>query len=92
MLLTSKKLTDLQALSPIQLNTRFLEDVLTGLNSSPKKLEAKYFYDKTGDLLFQKIMGCQEYYVTRAEAEIFQTHGGGDGLRLSTFWVNYNRC
>ena len=90
MLLTSNKFTDLQVLSPIQLNTRFLEDVLTGLNSYPKKLEAKYFYDKTGDLLFQKIMGCEEYYVTRAEAEIFQTHGGAIAIALTADFAGFD--
>ncbi|RYG34439.1 MAG: L-histidine N(alpha)-methyltransferase, partial [Chitinophagaceae bacterium] len=32
------------------------------------------FYNQTGDKLFQEIMGSEEYYVTRCEAEIFQTH------------------
>jgi len=51
----------------------FLKDVLKGLSSSPKKLDSKYFYDATGDSLFQQIMACEEYYVTRCEAEIFKT-------------------
>jgi len=52
----------------------FLEDVLKGLSSYPKKLDSKYFYDAKGDSLFQKIMGCEEYYVTRSEAEIFKNY------------------
>ncbi len=32
---------------------RFLEDVLRGLQSTPKYLQSKYFYDKRGDELFQ---------------------------------------
>lgn len=50
----------------------FLKDVLEGLRSSPKFLESKYFYNKKGDELFQKIMWCKEYYPTRAEMEIFE--------------------
>ncbi|MFY0689093.1 MAG: L-histidine N(alpha)-methyltransferase [Cyclobacteriaceae bacterium] len=50
----------------------FLEDVKTGLSSNPKSLPSKYFYDKRGDELFQQIMALEEYYLTRAEYEIFQ--------------------
>lgn len=49
----------------------FLTDVLKGLQSSPKYLDSKYFYDKKGDELFQKIMDSDEYYLTNAEMEIF---------------------
>ncbi|MGN6249349.1 MAG: L-histidine N(alpha)-methyltransferase [Ginsengibacter sp.] len=49
----------------------FLNDVLKGLQSSPKYLQSKYFYDKKGDELFQKIMESDEYYLTNAEMEIF---------------------
>jgi dimethylhistidine N-methyltransferase len=49
----------------------FLKDVLHGLQSSPKYLDSKYFYDKKGDELFQKIMASDEYYLTNAEMEIF---------------------
>lgn len=63
---------------------RFLEDVLAGLRSTPKQLQSKYFYDKTGDTLFQKIMDAEEYYVTRCEAEIFQTHGHAIAAALKT--------
>ncbi|HEY5369487.1 MAG TPA: L-histidine N(alpha)-methyltransferase [Hanamia sp.] len=49
----------------------FLKDVLRGLQSSPKYLYSKYFYDKKGDELFQKIMASKEYYLTDSEMEIF---------------------
>lgn len=51
----------------------FLEDVLKGLGSSPKYLQSKYFYDKRGDKLFQEIMNCDEYYLTKCELEIFSS-------------------
>jgi L-histidine N-alpha-methyltransferase len=62
-------------LVPAQPNTllqKFQEDVLWGLACNPKKLESKYFYDKEGDVLFQQIMACPDYYLTSCEQEIFQ--------------------
>lgn len=50
----------------------FLADVLEGLNSSPKKLHSKYFYDEAGDRLFQQIMNMPEYYLTDCELDIFK--------------------
>lgn len=51
---------------------QFKQDVLTGLSQTPKQIPSKYFYDKRGDELFVKIMNMPEYYLTRAEMEIFQ--------------------
>ncbi|MCC8410879.1 L-histidine N(alpha)-methyltransferase [Mucilaginibacter sp. UR6-1] len=51
--------------------SRFMHDVLTGLSTSPKHLQSKYFYDEQGDKLFQDIMNCPEYYLTGLEMEIF---------------------
>ncbi|SDH88247.1 dimethylhistidine N-methyltransferase [Chryseobacterium taeanense] len=53
-------------------DNHFLNDVLNGLRSTPKHLSSKYFYDKRGDELFQKIMAMPEYYLTRCELEIFK--------------------
>lgn len=51
---------------------QFLKDVLSGLQAEPKYLLSKYFYDKKGDELFEQIMRCQDYYLTRCELEIFK--------------------
>lgn len=51
-------------------DSTFRQDVLTGLTAPHKYLLSKYFYDAKGDALFQQIMRCPEYYLTRAEAEI----------------------
>ncbi|MHC0444793.1 L-histidine N(alpha)-methyltransferase [Flavobacterium sp. 3-218] len=51
---------------------QFRFDVLQGLQSTPKKLDSKYFYDKIGDTLFQQIMAMPEYYLTNCEMDIFQ--------------------
>nr|WP_294858496.1 L-histidine N(alpha)-methyltransferase [uncultured Fluviicola sp.] len=51
---------------------QFKQDVLFGLSQTPKQIPSKYFYDKRGDELFVQIMNMPEYYLTRAEMEIFQ--------------------
>ena len=61
-------------MSEIALITQFAEDVEKGLSSNPKKLSSKYFYDARGDELFQQIMNLDEYYLTNAEKNVFETH------------------
>ena len=51
-----------------------MEDVLIGLTARQKYLPSKYLYNKRGDEIFQQIMAMPEYYLTRAEHEIFSTH------------------
>src|SRR5271163_2863272 len=47
-------------------------DVRDGLQSSPKSLPPKWFYDSLGSDLFDQITRLPEYYPTRAEAEILR--------------------
>jgi len=54
----------------------FYNDVINGLKAANKYLQSKYFYDGTGDRLFQQIMACPEYYPTRCEMEILQHQSG----------------
>ncbi|MDQ6814839.1 MAG: L-histidine N(alpha)-methyltransferase [Bacteroidota bacterium] len=56
--------------------SEFLKDVVQGLSAEEKVLQSKYFYDAKGDVLFQKIMACKEYYPTRCEMEIFTQQTG----------------
>lgn len=53
-------------------NTLFLEETLAGLAQWPKHMYAKYFYDATGDKIFQQIMHMDEYYLTNAEMDIMK--------------------
>lgn len=53
---------------------QFASDVLAGLRAEPKWLPSKYFYDPTGDRLFQQIMELDEYYLTRTEYAILDTY------------------
>ncbi|HEX8282087.1 MAG TPA: L-histidine N(alpha)-methyltransferase [Pyrinomonadaceae bacterium] len=49
----------------------FAEDVRRGFASDRKSLPPKYFYDELGSHLFDAICLLPEYYLTRAEADIF---------------------
>ncbi len=60
----------MQSSTATQQNT-FADDVQRGLSAAPKFLSSKYFYDDEGSRLFQEIMKLPEYYLTRAEFEIF---------------------
>ncbi|MFO7826384.1 MAG: L-histidine N(alpha)-methyltransferase [Cyclobacterium sp.] len=50
----------------------FEKDVLTGLQSNPKRLYSKYFYDDKGSAIFQQIMHMPEYYLPGCETEILR--------------------
>ncbi|MEM9266986.1 MAG: L-histidine N(alpha)-methyltransferase [Cyanobacteria bacterium P01_F01_bin.13] len=50
------------------------QDVIEGLTQSPKVLPPKYFYDRLGSELFEKICALPEYYPTRTEAAIFERY------------------
>ena len=52
----------------------FAGDVRRGLTAARKSLPPKYFYDELGSQLFEAICLLPEYYLTRAEAEIFARH------------------
>ena len=50
------------------------DDVRAGLTSSPKTLPPYLFYDEIGSRLYERITELPEYYLTRAEREIFVAH------------------
>lgn len=52
------------------MENQFALDVIQGLTNKPKYLSSKYFYDETGDALFQRIMNLDDYYLTACEYEI----------------------
>lgn len=51
-------------------------DVRIGLTKPFKELSPRYFYDERGSELFEAITKEPEYYPTRAEREILETHSG----------------
>lgn len=50
------------------------EEVLQGLARRPKAIPPKFFYDQRGSELFDAIGELPEYYLTRTEIGILQTH------------------
>ena len=62
------------AAAPASAGPSFSEDTRRGLTATPKVLFPKYFYDALGSRLFEALCELPEYYVTRAEEEIFQRH------------------
>lgn len=53
----------------------FGQDVLAGLQATPKRLSSKYLYDRVGSALFEAITHLPEYYLTAAETEILRECG-----------------
>lgn len=62
--------------------TPFLDDVLRGLQQSPKTLPCKYFYDAVGSRLFDRICELDEYYPTRTEQAITVAHADAIAARI----------
>jgi len=56
------------------MSNSFEQEVLEGLSLPAKKLSSKYFYDDKGSRIFREIMAMPEYYPTKCELRIFQTH------------------
>jgi dimethylhistidine N-methyltransferase len=54
------------------MNTEFLHEAIQGLQSTPKRLSPKFFYDQRGSELFEKICSVKEYYPTRLETQILK--------------------
>lgn len=50
----------------------FAEEIQHSLNQEQKFINPKFFYDKTGSLLFEKICTLPEYYLTRTEVKILK--------------------
>lgn len=83
--------TATQQTNNVLTDEQFYKDVVTGLSAMPKRLDSKYFYDAQGDKIFQELMGCEEYYPTNCEMEIFTSQtaeickaiiAGGDAFDL----------
>ena len=50
------------------------QDILAGLSAPQKRLAPKYFYDRRGSQLFDRICELPEYYPTRTELAIMRSH------------------
>ena len=61
-------------LAPNARRTCLERDVRAGLTAPNKVLPPVWFYDERGSLLFDEITRLPEYYLTRAERAILETH------------------
>ncbi|MBB1332435.1 MULTISPECIES: L-histidine N(alpha)-methyltransferase [unclassified Pseudoalteromonas] len=67
-------MSQITTLTTIDIDNRFLNDVIAGLSQQQKNLPCKYFYDDNGAALFEQITELDEYYVTRTELSILTKH------------------
>ena len=52
------------------------DEILRGLTAPQKRLSPKYFYDKRGSEIFDRICTLAEYYPTRTEMSLLEDHLG----------------
>ncbi|HKT71807.1 MAG TPA: L-histidine N(alpha)-methyltransferase [Steroidobacteraceae bacterium] len=70
------------ALNRLPADWALFNDVLSGLRATPKRLSSTYLYDERGSQLFDEICELPEYYVTRTETRILQTHARDIAARI----------
>jgi L-histidine N-alpha-methyltransferase len=63
-------------LTAADLARQLREDVREGLSATPKRLPAKWHYDRRGSELFDRITALDEYYPTRRERQILEARSG----------------
>lgn len=57
------------------MTTTATTEIVAGLMQSASSIAPKYFYDAVGSALFEQITRLPQYYPTRVEQQIMQTHG-----------------
>jgi dimethylhistidine N-methyltransferase len=72
-------MTEQQPLTELQVNVapavnQFRAEVIAGLTQPQKELPCKYLYDEQGSRLFDQICELTDYYPTRTETSIMETH------------------
>ena len=61
-------------IAPPQVDPGFRADVLAGFRMRPRAIPARWFYDREGSELFEKITELPEYYPTRVETALLARH------------------
>ena len=61
------------------------KEILEGLQAEQKSISSKYFYNRAGSILFEKITRLEEYYPTRTEKAILQSIAPGLMERYGTY-------
>ena len=73
----------LQEIGPEEVRT----EIIAGLNSDPKYISSKYFYNTKGSLLFEEITRLEEYYPTRTEKGILKQIAPGLMKQYGTYEI-----
>ena len=55
---------------PLVVDPAFARDVVNGLSLRPRTIAPRWFYDRSGSELFERITELPEYYLTRTERSI----------------------
>jgi len=63
-------------LAPNRVDPAFRADVLAGLRMRPRAIPARWFYDREGSELFEKITELPEYYPTKVETGLLAQYSG----------------
>jgi L-histidine N-alpha-methyltransferase len=71
---TSSPAFDLLLLPAVREREELIRDVQTGLQSGPRSLKPWMFYDEVGSQLFERITTLAEYYPTRTERSLLESH------------------
>src|SRR6516165_10137268 len=61
-------------LTPDEVRSQMRTDALKGLQGDEKSIPPVWFYDDRGSQLFEAITQLPEYYPTRAERALLETH------------------
>ncbi len=64
--------------------TSTMDEIVRGLSAPQKKLPTKLFYDERGSQLFDDICNLSEYYVTRTETALMESHADEIAAELGT--------
>ena len=59
------------------------DDARRGLSQRPRAIPPKHFYDATGSALFDAICELPEYYLTRTERSLIDTHAAAIATRAA---------
>lgn len=86
-----------QALQTGRILDDFAEAVIDGLSDFPRQIPCCYLYDARGSELFEEITRLEEYYPTRTEIELLESHAAeiaelaGAGVVLIEFGSGSSR-
>ncbi|MFM9914829.1 MAG: L-histidine N(alpha)-methyltransferase [Rhizobacter sp.] len=77
---TRSRLVQIHRHNPSELRN----ELIAGLGAAPAAISPKFLYDRLGSRLFEAITELPEYYPTRTEAEIFDTHAAAMSQAIGT--------